>query len=340
MKSNKDMDICKEFYTFYANYVFLPVNIIGFLLNILCIIVFCHSKQLRLNESNIFKYLLVKSICDAFILSRNVVFKLFEKYLYLFFNIESCLMTVIYNFYIGRISLLLSMLCEVATNFDRFRTIANRYCFMNKLSFLIKILIIILYCLVFYIYVFYQDQCFEVKTNSSLISNMTSVNKYDIILVNSFIESNLGKFFRFFHSFFRDCILIIIIIILNITTLVFMRNSFRRKRALNYRPSNNTNQNNRNAKLDKAERNLTFMIFTSSLVNFIGHFVQFIWFLPLNELKNSTCLNEIGTILLYLSYSINFFVYYSFNKHFKNYFKHYIIKLYNLLFMKFLSFNK
>jgi hypothetical protein len=331
------MDICKEIYTFFGNYLFLPVNILGFCLNILCIVAFCHSKQLRLNNSNLFKYLLIKAVCDVVILSRNTVLKLFGKYLRIFYNIESCIIIVIYEYYIGRIALLLSVLCEVATNFDRFRTIANRFLFMNKISFTIKITLLILYCLVFYAYVFFQDQCYEIKTNSSaLISNLTSVVKYKTLTPSYFRESNLGKFLKFFHSFFRDFILMIIIIILNLATLIFVRNSFRKKRTMNLKPKNKTTrQNNKNIKLEKAEKNLTLMVFSSSLVNFIGHFFQFLWFLPINELKNSDCLNEIGTILLYLSYSITFFVYYSFNKHFKFYFNHYIIK-----FLKLITFNR
>ena len=329
------MDICKEFYTFYAKNLFLSVNLLGFTLNILCIIAFCHSNQLRHNKSNIFKYLLIKSISDAFILSRNIVFKLFGNHFILFLNIQSCIITIIYEYYVGRVALLLSMMCEVATNFDRFRTIANRFLFLNKISFWIKFNFIILYCLLYYSYVFFQDQCFEITANTTLSYNITSTINYDIILVNSFKESRIGQFLRFFHSFFRDCFLIVLIVILNISTLVFMRNSFQRKRTMSLTQTNNKKPRNKNAKLEKAEKNLTLMVFSSSLVNIIGHFVQFLWFLPIYQLKSSECLNEIGTILLYLSYSINFFVYYSFNKHFKFYFNHYLIKI-----LKTITFNR
>ena len=170
-----------------------------------------------------------------------------------------------------------------------------------------------IYAFLFYIYVFFDNEC-TVDLKKLKSDNITI---YKISTrARSFQSSTRGIVFEIIHSFVRDFLCTILIAVLNLLTLIFMRRSFRIKKQINKETS----------KIEKAENNLTYMVLTSSIINIIGHIFIFIHFLPITEIRHD-CIGDMSAALLYLSYSINFFIYYFFNNHFKNYFKSRVLKL-------------
>jgi hypothetical protein len=324
------MRFCDNFADFYNTYLDLFISFIGSILNILCIIGFLNIKEIRhQRKTNVFRYLLAKSVVDSYTLLRNLIFSsvfcpVVDCFLTRYY--VSCNISLVFNNYIGRISLLMSILLELAANFNRYRIITNKFIFLNKISIYFKFLLIILYCFSFYVYIFFQENC--LIPDQSLNETMSYY-----IYVTNFTNTELGIGLKFMHTFIRDVICIILIMVLNIFTLIFMRQSFKRKRELAFNPqsSQSANKNDQNRKLEKSENNLTYLVLTSSLINILGHIILFINMLPINSIKSDSCFNSIAPFLLYFSYSINFFVYYFFNKHFKSYFKTNLIKIFSFI---------
>ena len=300
------MNFCNEYENIFWRYVYLIISISGFLINILCSYVFCRSPDLKQTQTNIFRYLLFKSICDVYILFRNVIFYISNNcddcILNLYYG--SCFAYMVFNHYTGRAALLFSMLLEWAANFNRYRTITNRFKFMDKFKFRYKILIMFLYCMIFYSYIFFQEDCLldeiRYKNNSSIRFRVGKV---------AFYYSSFGIMLKFIHSLIRDILLEFMIAIISIMTLIYVRHWIVKRKYLN----------NRNESIEKSELNLTLMILTTSLINFIGHIFSFLFSLPF-DIKLD-CLSVTSNLLLYSSYSINFFIYFVFNKHFRCFLK-------------------
>jgi hypothetical protein len=226
---------------------------------------------------------------------------------------------MIFNHYTGRAALLFSMFLEWAANFNRYRTITNRFKFMDKLKFRYKILIMFLYCMIFYSYIFLKEDCVLDNRSQNITSTRYRVGKVGLLNYSSF-----GIVIKFIHSFIRDILLEIMIAIISIMTLIYIRHWIIKRK----------NLNNSNEGIEKSEINLTLMILTTSLVNFIGHIFSFLFSLPSIDI-NSDCLNATSNLLLYTSYSINFFIYLIFNKHFKSYLKNKWLKLNECLLLVF-----
>lgn len=320
------MSFCDDFANVYNTYLDFSISFIGSILNLLCIIGFLNIKEIRhQSKTNLFRYLLGKSIVDSYNVIRNSIFSS------VFCRPDDCFLTKYYiacnislviNNYIGRVTLLMSILLELAANFNRYRVITNKFTFFDKISIHLKILIIVFYCFAFYIYIFFQENC--LIPNELILSNET-MSYY--IYVTNFTNTNLGIVLKFMHTFVRDVVCIILIMVLNILILIFMRQSFKRKRELAPNTPSSAAKIEQNRKLEKSENNLTYMILTSSLINILGHMVLFINLLPIDSIKYNSCFNSVAPFLLYFSYSINFFVYYFFNKNFKRYFKINFIKI-------------
>jgi hypothetical protein len=306
------MYFCKYDKIFWR-YIYLVISVSGFFSNIICSYVFFRCPDIKKTKTNVFRYLLFKSLCDVYILFRNIIY-------YISNYCDDCLPNLYYgtcfaymilNHYIGRAALLFSMLLEWAANFNQYRTITNRFQFMDKFKFRYKIMIMFSYCMIFYVFIFFQEDCLLDDTKSKNISSI----RYKVERVG-FYYSSLGIMIRLIHSFIRDILLEIMIAVISIMTLIYIRHWIVKRK-------NNLNNDNKN--IERSEINLTLMILTTSLVNFIGHIFSFLISLPIDI--NLDCLIVTSNLLLYISYSINFFIYLAFNKHFQSFFK---IKWFNM----------
>ncbi len=117
----------------------------------------------------------------------------------------------------------------------------------------------------------------------------------------------------FLHSFARDGLTIFAIIIVNFLILAFVRKVVKKKRLLMQKESQQIK------KANKSQNNLTKMVLLTSTIIVISHLLIMVCYFPINALQNNKCLRSSGLILLYLSYSSNFFVYFAFNPQFRAY---------------------
>ena len=297
------MSFCYDFNIIFWKYIYIVISCFGFILNTICVIAFLRAKFLK---TDLFKYLFIKSICDTFIFIRNIIHYTAEncgKSCFLVASYEICLIRYIIYHYFTRIIFLVSMFCDLATILDRYVVITNRLQVLNKIHIKIKILSVFIYGSLFYIYVLFDGNCYQEKENYTNITYFSFAKK-------NFRETGYGAVLEVIHATIRDVICILLIALFNILTFVYLRNSFKMNK-------NNTKTGSSNKQ--KAENNLTYMIITTSCINIVGHFLLFVNYLPIDQIINNICMKTLSTMLLFLSFSINFFSYYWFNNHFKNY---------------------
>jgi hypothetical protein len=314
------MPICKLLNDFFYSYLKLLISAIGLFFNILCIIGFTRSKNFKNQSSNmnVFKYLLIKSYCDAYLLAHNVVFCLLFMFIKpeFYLNYSLCVFRLIFEEYFDYIAELVSMFCEIGANFNRYRTITNKYEFLNKIPFVAKAFTMFFYAFGFYAYKFFQFTCIPLDNlynDSSIGYNLTLKyeKKYTIEYKTLF----------FIHSIVRDGLSILIVLILNIITMQFMKKALSAKSNMAKKSGGQQNNANNSEKIANAEKNVTHLVIVSGFITIFGHILFLVYHLPVDIIHNDDCLNMISSILFYFSYSFNFFIYYMFNIHFKNYFK-------------------
>ena len=144
----------------------------------------------------------------------------------------------------------------------------------------------------------------------------------------------------FIHSVVRDGLSILIVLLLNVITMQFMKKALSAKMNMSRKSgeqSNNSSSNNN--KIANAEKNVTNLVIVSGFITILGHILFLIYHLPIDIIHNDDCLNMISSILFYFSYSFNFFIYYMFNLHFKNYFKRYLNSLIQLITCNHVNYN-
>jgi hypothetical protein len=129
----------------------------------------------------------------------------------------------------------------------------------------------------------------------------------------SITSSNLGEasfVFGYIHTFMKDFVGLISILILNILTLFSVRNSLSRKKLMvSIKKSNKDNE--------KAELRLTVMVMATSVVLFIAYGLSIIKWLKIPVLQTNKCFITLTYIIYWLSFTVNFFFYYNFNLNFK-----------------------
>jgi hypothetical protein len=321
----------------YNKYIYIIVSSAGLCLNVLCSLAFFFSFQLNNSKTDLFKYLKIKSLCDTITMLRNVYDYIYYYAFQSLFNyyhptLGWCRFYIFFYYYVGSVVLLLSIFCEVGANFNRYRTMTNRFKFLDKIKYNIKIMIMILYCLLFYTYRFFNFECIsyseEIETsvieinssNISIFSNLTSNSTPNIYYDSKELKDAYLNFFLVIHGLVRDCIPLFIIILFSVATTLFTKNSFKKTRVANTHAKESDIKKKQNLRARKAQSNMTKMVLISNLILFIGHFFSFVKFTAGNKLKRNQCYTSIEYTLFFLAYSVNFFVYFCFNKHFRNFF--------------------
>lgn len=122
------------------------------------------------------------------------------------------------------------------------------------------------------------------------------------------------------HSFIRDVVCVVLLLILDIIILVIFRRIMTNKRLVIFGPQTIESRKAEAHKLENAENKTTLMILIIGVMTFIGRFPIFINYLPIRfNLKQ--CFEFTSETLFFVNISLQFFVYYIFNQMFKNVFK-------------------
>jgi hypothetical protein len=312
------VDICFEVYKIYNFYIERVVFCAGFVLNILNSVVFYMLIRTEKNfKCDMFKYLFLKSIFDAYYLLRGILLFIYDcNKCWAKSNFYTILFFWVFVFYLGQVVCLLSMLCEIGASFNRYRHVSQHFQFMSKMPLKVVLLIFLVYSLVFYVYKFLERDLV-----ATTVKNSTRVEYR--LRYNSFGSSNLILNIEFAHSIFRDCICVLIILVINIMTLLDMKKSLGKKKRLTFNTHAPLRNNRAQLKLStvyrasQAENKITFMVLTTGVLACLGHGLIFVYNLPWLALQMSTCFYSFTNFVYFMSFGANFFIYYFFNKSFR-----------------------
>jgi hypothetical protein len=277
---------------------------IGFISNLICVIVFIkiirqESTTTRsTDKSNMFKYLLLKSICDFVIFLSRIPVNFY-------FNADgtkntSLIINIWYvyiNFYLIYPLQVSSTYYEIAAAIDLLLLVNRKFqSLREKIVFYIIGSVAAIFSSLFYI-------------PFILFSEMTSKDGKYVVKT---LEPHYYYKFLYCHNLIRDIIPLVLLILINYFILLSL-NNIRKKRQTMMNNSNHTgNRNHRKSEINKIKMILVICIL-------------YLFHLPLTfynnfKLYSIHCFQQFFVLLFYLSYVLPIFSYIFFNNSFKFHF--------------------
>lgn len=189
-----------------------------------------------------YKYLMFKSIADAYFGFKNAAAPLFrceedciisQYYVTKFFSL-------IFYFYMGHVCEFLSMFYEVAANFDRYFIISQKFKIQNSVRFyrvLMVCTMVFTFSLFIYVLleqnIYVRDRFWGQNKTAELIANSTyAYQHYYVLRYNRLHWSPIGVVLQKIGTITRDGILVAVLLIVDILTVVKLRQSMKSKRQL------------------------------------------------------------------------------------------------------------
>jgi hypothetical protein len=294
------MDIIKM-----KNIFTIPIlSLIGLITNIFSIIVF--SLIIKSGQrDDMYKHLLLKSICEAL----GCLFSVFYALYYSDESIRSNYIMVIWliwfqNFII-KVFFMASTGFEIAATFSCAISIEKKMKWCQKrISFWL--------CVLFILILSFGVEVFKVLTNS--VKKFSDIDKYNKTIhyyvpwpTSLYSKAHL---FGLVESIIKEVIFLLILLLLNCYILFKLIQIGRRKKRLTTNSSNIQSSN-------RAQNRKIIMIIVLFLTFLLGHLPNVIYFAvntnPYITKIFWTKFKIYGEILLYVSYSISFFVYFGNN---------------------------
>jgi hypothetical protein len=289
-------------------YLYYSIIVIGTVLNMICIPIFVIIiKKERANQGHMFKYFLLKSICDFFSLST-----LIPELIYFHRSgtrDQSFVMQIWFiscDYYFNEAFQLMSVFFEIAASIDCLFLIKRRLDWLkSKIAFYFIAGFISLFCFLFYSCRLFQFKIVEI--GDSLYK--TSYTKFH--------RSQFVRYHRLIHNIIRDILPLFILFIVNCFILATLRNLTNRRKQME------GNSQQRPSKLvsnsQNAERNKIKMIsFTSSI--YLFHIPMIFNNFNYKNMSNNDFISYLCFLFLSLSYSLSIISYVLFNNTFKKYF--------------------
>jgi hypothetical protein len=307
-----------SFKHFIEDYLKNFLNIFGIITNGLCIIIFIKIlKRTQINQGNMFKYLLMKSVMDFL----NFVSNSFEYFYQCSNNCRTSSTFIIQIWYVWFYAYFeyifetVSAIFEIAATFDCYININTKLkCLQTNVFFYIfSFSIIIINCIYYLIF----PLGFVIKTRLEVDLNDNETFSYNYHEYNDFGDSPIYFDLYFVDSLIRDGIFFIILFILNVMILMLLKRATERKRMLVH---NNTNSNILLSS-QNAQRKKMIMIISTGLNYMIGHFSYFVLTVLYTFYKDFKffCFYQYVYFVYFLSYADGIFFYFFFNNIFKRF---------------------
>jgi hypothetical protein len=333
-------------------YVIPIVSLIGFLLSILCFFIFLNKEF----KEVLYKYLKVESL----LISMNLFIQIFRPvYFYNASYFSKTLFSQIYSFYILYYFVssleMASFLLHIMSSLDFFLLISNltqKLTFYKKLNYKLVSVIIFLFSISIYIYIIFIK---EIRSHDVLfIDSKDVILSYTIIYLSydtEFSKTTVKKIMEISVVVLRDGIFLLTLVILNIIIYLHVRSSIMKKRrmlnrdngsmikteaeaasiddlSINNHPTTiNVKKSKSERKNNKAQYKLTIMVIIGSLNCILGRLPILSDFIVQNIIgwnDQVKLLNMYACLAVYVSYSINFFLYMYTNKRFNKIFFQYL----------------
>ena len=292
-------------------YLCTSIAILGLILNIISFYIFSDKKFVQL----MYKYLKMESL---FIII-NLFFQSFRPIYYLRSDwISKSFIANIYEFYILEFFVstleMSAIIMRLLSTFDfciSINRMNKRINFLSLISY--KLVTIIVFCIsvLSFIYLLFTrkivpQKVFEIDKNNRVINERTIY----LLLDSDFVESSFKKIYEQCIYLTRDGFYLIILIVMNILILILVNQSIKKKRYLTERSRKVSNTRNRS----------TLMILITNLNFIFGRAPILVVFIVKNNQKwNETLVLfcSLAVLFVYVSFMLNFFVFYFFNNRFK-----------------------
>jgi len=300
------------------NSIVIPIIcVFGMVTNGICIYIFL---RLKLKE-DLFKYMLASS-CLCFL----YLFMCFFSFSFRCSSlcaISSTYVTRLYHYYIflyaTSIFAISKAFIELVICLERYFAMKNLL-LSRKISYKLVLLIIFVFSTFIYTTSLLDNQILAVPS-----SNNSSEVSY-IVTRSTMGQTKELKALVITTSCIRGPVILFALFLLDILSTIEFRRISKRKCDLTLKTSfKNSSQVSQQTKMEKAEINLTKLVITSSFLFIVCNF-PFVATIIMNTMNFNTTLfftyfALFSHTLLFIYHGLNFFVYYKFNKKFRNFFQ-------------------
>jgi hypothetical protein len=290
------------------------ISVLGFILSTLCVVTFCEINKRFKTSGQMYKYLLMKSICDFILFSSLILHIVYNyssyhlHYTYILqFNFK-----YLYRF-LNQLLMLYSVYFELLATIDCYLSIGNKYKFLlSKKAFYLSSFLNIFLFFIFYIGKIFVYEI--IPFNSSISSKVL----YKTVK-NSLYFSYFYKILSILFLVFRDILSFILLLIFNILIFLNIKKLSAKKRLL---------KNNKALLVSiKAQENKVKMIYLSAFNSILLHLPSIVENLYGKYQKGDfwTYYDSFSFNVIIISYCTPFIIYTLFNKVFRDH----LLKLLN-----------
>ena len=304
----------------------IPVfSLIGFILNMLCFIVFLNKEFKEL----FYKYLrheLIFIMLDQLIQIFRPIDSYRHNWLSFSFGVQ-----IFHIYFINYFAGLLEMTALIhhllaSINYYLLITSSQRSKleFIKKISYLKMSAGVVLFSMVAFVFVILERQInsYEIIEVDSDEQNINSRVIY-LVYGTYYSKTKLNQILVCFWFLFRDGFLLIMLLLLNILIYLNVSKSLKKKIIFSKKQNNVSNENKN--KNDRAQTKLTIMVICTSINFIIGRLPILFGIIMMTLVdkdwsKRVDILMKIGCTTVFLSYAFLFFFNYQFNKKFRKIF--------------------
>ena len=322
-----------------CNFIMAPLNILGVIANLVSLAVLCNKK---FSSKGLYTYFIVHTINSLLI---NLL-QCFESIALNFRTFEFTYKTSYSGYfqsfvYIPLLNLLVlyGIILEVCVTIERNSQFSAKFKCLVKYKARNVCIILFFLCFAINFSHFFvgRPAVFKHKLNS------TEILEIHFFKVTNFSKSLPGMTINSLVYFFRDIILFIVQIVLNMMTIYLLRQHLKNKKSILKKKSvlkNNRKDSpsrkepesksiiithsTRKTFITKVDKNTTIMVVIMASITAMEHIflLLMIYSVTLNENKTSYLIATVSCIFISIKHFSNFFLYFSFNKIFRSELKH------------------
>lgn len=302
--TNLEQSAISAEYDVAENIVSFVINLSGFVLNLLCVFIFLKNDLHQKSRFDLFNYYLAVSMSSLAINAFNILGLFICDFLDNYLTLKLALLRA----YLLLVSLftLFTNLLELTASLIRYITINEAFMAIRKrlIDFRLIIGIHFLVGLMFAANRLFQADLVQIAS----VNQLTDVLE---IRYNLSVPRQITlKWFSFAHSFLRDVVCTLLLFVLNVLMVIEFRKNVQLKRVvLGSRLLSS---------VARSQNDVTVMVILISTKNIFCHLPFFVNYLPFMAFVNTKKIFQIFILeFIQLSFCFNFFIYFNFNKRFR-----------------------
>ena len=321
---------------------------IGLIANIICFSIFNSSEFINKNKlkENLYRYLKIEALFIIF----NLFIQMFRSIMFIS-SYQLGLLSKVYSLYmlwiLAGILEMSALLSHLTSTSDFYMVIRNKTNFkwLHKISRHIKAVFIFSVSFLNFSYLFFcfKINGYEIKSENEF--NQTVTNWIYSIEDTEFKKTTLKTILEIFAYVLRDGLINLVLLLLNILIFQHVKRSLNNKKKVIYSASTNGKPTDNNSlvetncdqrrkslkkndeKIKKANFKAALMVILTCLNNLYGRTPILVVFVLRNfydlEIINNI-INKMACLSVYISYILNFFIYFFSNSRFRKILKRHI----------------